>query len=43
MIVILIIFSEGRTVVVTGGGRGIGEEAVNKFLRAGMKIICGVR
>lgn len=34
---------EGRTVVVTGGGRGIGEEAVKKFLRAGLKVICGVR
>ena len=43
LIVILIIFSEGRTVVVTGGGRGIGEEAVKKFLKAGMKVICGVR
>ena len=43
MIVILIIILEGRTVVVTGGGRGIGEEAVKKFLRAGMKVICGVR
>jgi len=32
-----------RTVVVTGGGRGIGEEAVKKFLKAGMKVICGVR
>jgi len=33
----------GRTVVITGGGRGIGEEAVKKFLRLGMRVIIGCR
>merc|ERR1711936_867257 len=33
----------GRTVVVTGGGRGIGEEAVKKFLRLGVRVIVGCR
>ena len=29
--------------VITGGGRGIGEEAVKKFLRLGMRVIIGCR
>ena len=29
--------------VVTGGGRGIGEEAVKKFLRLGVRVIVGCR
>jgi len=33
----------GRTVVITGGGRGIGEEAVKKFLRQGLRVIVGCR
>ena len=29
--------------VITGGGRGIGEEAVKKFLRLGLRVIIGCR
>ena len=29
--------------VITGGGRGIGEEAVKKFLRLGVRVIIGCR
>ena len=29
--------------MVTGGGRGIGEEAVKKFLRLGLRVIVGCR
>jgi len=32
-----------RTIVITGGGRGIGEEAVRKFLKLGYKVIIGCR
>ena len=31
-------FPAGRTIVITGGGRGIGEEAVKKFLMKGAKV-----
>ena len=34
---------DGRTIVITGGGRGIGEEAVKKFLAAGARVIIGCR
>ena len=36
-------FTAGKTVVITGGGRGIGEEAVKKFLRLGVRVIVGCR
>ena len=36
-------FLDGRTIVITGGGRGIGEEAVKKFLTAGARGIIGCR
>ena len=35
--------ADGRTVVITGGGRGIGEEAIKKFLSYGMHVIVGCR
>ena len=34
---------DGRTIVITGGGRGIGEEAVKKFIRLGASVIIGCR
>jgi len=33
----------GQTLVITGGGRGIGYEAVHKFLKLGYYVILGVR
>jgi len=33
----------GRTVVMTGGGRGIGEQAVRKLVSSGCHVIVGVR
>lgn len=34
---------EGRLVVVTGGGRGIGEKAVRKLVGLGCRVVVGVR
>jgi len=34
---------ENRTIVITGGGRGIGEEAVKKFLKLNIRVIIGCR
>jgi len=34
---------DGQTLVITGGGRGIGYEAVKKFLSMGYHVILGVR
>jgi len=34
---------EYRTIVITGGGRGIGEEAVKKFLKLNIRVIIGCR
>jgi len=34
---------EGRLVVVTGGGRGIGEQAVRRMVSLGARVIIGVR
>ena len=34
---------DGHTLVITGGGRGIGYEAVKKFLSMGYHVILGVR
>jgi NAD(P)-dependent dehydrogenase (short-subunit alcohol dehydrogenase family) len=33
----------GRNIVITGGNRGIGFEAVKKFLDAGAHVIVGKR
>jgi len=33
----------GRTILITGGGRGIGEQAVKKFVRLGARVILGCR
>ena len=33
----------GKTILITGGGRGIGEEAVKKFVRLGARVIMGCR
>jgi len=33
----------GKTVVITGGGRGIGEHAVKKMVKLGMRVIMGCR
>ena len=41
--VFIFMFLDGRTIVITGGGRGIGEEAVKKFLAAGARVIIGCR
>ena len=32
---------DGQTLVITGGGRGIGYEAVKKFLSMGYHVILG--
>lgn len=34
---------KGKTVVITGGGRGIGEHAVRKMVRLGARVIMGCR
>jgi len=34
---------EGKTIVITGGGRGIGEQAVKKLVRLGARVIMGCR
>jgi len=34
---------EGKLVVLTGGGRGIGQQAVNKMVALGANVIIGVR
>jgi len=34
---------EGKVVVITGGGRGIGEEAVKKFVSLGASVVLGCR
>lgn len=34
---------EGKTVVVTGGSRGIGNEIVHSFLKSGANVVCGSR
>jgi len=33
----------GKTVLITGGGRGIGEQAVKKLVRLGARVILGCR
>jgi len=33
----------GKTVLITGGGRGIGEQAVKKLVRMGARVIMGCR
>eukprot|EP00092_Neocalanus_flemingeri_P010039 GFUD01010820.1.p1 GENE.GFUD01010820.1~~GFUD01010820.1.p1 ORF type:complete len:337 (+),score=131.72 GFUD01010820.1:69-1079(+) len=33
----------GKTIVITGGGRGIGEQAVKKLVRLGARVIMGCR
>merc|ERR1712096_229369 len=33
----------GKTIVITGGGRGIGEQAVKRLVRLGARVIMGCR